>query len=49
LIEDISAVFDDVSKSLQSKSFILCIESLNKKYPDLMLEHMVQAAKDVVV
>ncbi|MET1255835.1 hypothetical protein [Aliikangiella maris] len=49
IVEDLSSVFDDVSKNLQSNDFILCIESLEKRYPDLMLEHMVQAAKDALI
>lgn len=49
VIEDLSSVFDDVAKNLQSKEFIVCIESLQKKHPDLMLEHMVQAAKDTLI
>jgi hypothetical protein len=49
VVEDLSSVFDDVSRNLQSKDFILCIESLEIRYPDLMLEHMVQAAKDALI
>ncbi|WLQ16696.1 hypothetical protein O5O45_12285 [Hahella aquimaris] len=49
IVEDLSSVFDDVSRNLQSKDFILCIESLERRYPDLMLEHMIQAAKDALI
>lgn len=49
ILEDLSSVFDDVSRNLQSTDFISCIESLEKRYPELMLEHMVQAAKDALI
>ena len=49
IVEDLSSVFDDISRNLQSKDFIKCIDSLEKRYPDLMLEHMVQAAKDALI
>jgi len=49
IVEDLSSVFDDISRNLQSREFILCIQTLDKRFPNLMLEHMVQAAKDALI
>jgi septum formation inhibitor MinC len=48
IVENLSSVFDDVSKNLQSRDFILCLESLQNRYKNLEIAHMVQAAKDAL-
>ena len=47
-IDNLSSVFADVSIVLQSSQFINCIEKLEIKFPDLLLKHMIQAAKEVI-
>jgi|GEM_PF-1156199 len=49
IIDNISSVFMDISWKLQSKKFIDCIELLKKRFPDLLLEHMVEAAKNAML
>jgi len=49
IVEDLSSVFDDVSRNLQSKDFIFCIETLENRYPNLMLKHIIQSAKDALI
>jgi hypothetical protein len=45
----ISSVFDDVASRLQSQAFIDCIESMVPKFPNLLLRHRVDAARDMMV
>jgi hypothetical protein len=47
-VNTISSVFEDVAYRLQSLAFITCIESLQTKFPDLLLEHMVDAARNTI-
>ncbi|MTJ51615.1 hypothetical protein FJR38_02400 [Anabaena sp. UHCC 0253] len=47
-VNTISAVFEDVAYNLQSLAFINYIESLQTKFPDLLLEHMVDAARNTI-
>ncbi|MBF9002090.1 hypothetical protein [Vibrio nitrifigilis] len=46
MIEDLSAVFDDVSRNLQSKKFIECLEKVKAKFPNAQLHEMIEAAKE---
>jgi hypothetical protein len=48
VINTISSVFEDVAYRLQSPAFITCIESLQTRFPDLPLEHMVDAARNTI-
>lgn len=47
-VNHISSVFHDVAYRLQSPAFIKCIESLIPKFPDLILVHMVNWAKEAL-
>ncbi len=47
-IDHISSVFEDVAYRLNSPEFILCIESLQTKFPDLLLVHMIDAAREAI-
>lgn len=47
-IHDISSTFDDISYKLQSRKFIGCLDHLEKKFPEILLKHMVAAAKGVM-
>lgn len=42
----ISEVFEEISALLQSKEYIRCLDKLVVKFPELNLEHSVNAAKD---
>jgi len=44
-LEWISEVFEDISENLQSKEFIVSLEKLQKKFPDLDLEMDILYAK----
>lgn len=44
-IDDISSSFMDISHKLQSQKFIACLDVLEKKFPEILLKHMVAAAK----
>ena len=44
----ISEVFDDISYILQSKEFILFLEELSRKYPQLDLETDIGRAKEML-
>ncbi len=48
-IDNVASVFKDISYKLQSRKFIECIEILERKFPDLLLKYMVQAAKDAML
>lgn len=41
----ISSVFDDVALQLKSPDLLRCLESLQVKFPNLLLEHMIDAAR----
>jgi len=49
LIEDISSVFGEISRKLRSMKFVSCVEAMRDRYPELMLEHMVEDAKMMLV
>ena len=44
----ICSVFDDVAGRLQSQAFIDCIESMVPRFPNLLLRHRVDAARDLM-
>ena len=44
----INEVFDDISYIFQSKEFILLLEELSKKYPQLDLETDIKWAKEMM-
>ncbi len=48
-IDNISSVFEEISRGLQSSAFIQCLERLEKKFPDLLLVHMVGAAREALI
>ncbi|RKZ45885.1 MAG: hypothetical protein DRR00_25530 [Candidatus Parabeggiatoa sp. nov. 3] len=48
IIDHICSVFDDVAYNLNSHEFILCIESLQTKFPDLLLAPMIEAAREAI-
>jgi hypothetical protein len=45
-IDDISSSFADISYKLQSQRFIDCLDVLEKKFPQILIKHMISAAKD---
>jgi hypothetical protein len=47
-LDNISSVFEEVSAELQSQKFIDCILGLERKFPELLLVHMIEAAKSVM-
>lgn len=47
IIDNLSSVFADVSNELKSHNFIIVLDELEKKFPHLLLNHMVEAAKNV--
>lgn len=49
IIDNISSVFADISTNFQSQKFIKCLERLEIKFPDLLLNPMIEVAKDVLI
>jgi hypothetical protein len=49
VINNISSVFDDISTNLQSQEFIKCLDRLEIKFPNLLLHHMIEVARDVIL
>lgn len=47
VIDNLSSVFADVSNKLKSQNYIIVLNELEKKFPHLLLKHMVEAAKNV--
>jgi len=47
-LNQISSVFHDVAARLHSQAFIDCLEALVLKFPDLVLRHMVDWARDAM-
>ncbi|WP_310485637.1 hypothetical protein [Chamaesiphon sp. VAR_48_metabat_403] len=48
VVNNISAVFDDISANLQSQEFIKCLDRLENKFPNLLLHPMIEVAIDVI-
>ena len=49
VIDNLSSVFSDVSYKLQSKKFTEALELIEGKFPNLLLRHMIEAAKGVLL
>lgn len=46
VVEELSSVFDDVALKFQSKEFIIELENLCNRFPEMELERSVQRSKD---
>lgn len=48
VIDHVSSVFEEISIALKSQEFIVVIEELQRQYPQLLLKHMIAAAREVL-